>query len=1048
MLKKGNLLLIFIIGLFLLPITVYGEEKTAYFDKLFNNDEYTINTDIEIKDYPTMSNLVDLSLGNLRSEYSNPNAFISNFNCSYDKMTCEFVVSEKITESDGRLTLNELKKYQNIKIKTNTKIDEYFSMVKDNKMVINYDEEIFETKEEKTRYIEQYVSSFTNSDATGKTYYKYYNDRIRRYTNLNEAETIYIKKVDDIVFRFEETAYSDEFKKLTTDGKVVINTNLELSDKIINEHVYDMLRGNINISKLKGNKAYVQRTKYDYDKGTWVNLETHLVEFSVKNDIDTSLFAMVKNGKIDIPTTKLEDSYDFDEYFKIILEFNNDDNEKKVEHSWQFFEKDSTVLAAFKYDKNHSVESVQYYKVGINYTGFSKEYSDAFKNEIGKKLVVYFDYKSEYYISKILGYNYKIISCSNDYSSCAIALPNHDNKTVEVHNVDIEFSKTPSKHFKEVFNIKEDGTVDILADDTKMAISNLYFTNVDKDGEVQSYSCGTRYTDKKVSCTLTIENSKKRIYEQHEILVNLVKTDKSEEYKKMVVDSKVVYPGELTNVNYVLRKSNYHKDSATSTLNGTNCSTEKGGCDVVIRNSSNNLEVHFVPVKIEKGKSPEFTELFPGDTIEIPVVFKDDTTYINDAFHTYMLNKTQKKFYLVNYKDGKALVNWDENEAHTYNIKFVEGDKEKAQEIDEIAKKVDEKNITVDLEDLDLVNLLYYGEDAYQHRENVKIKNLDNAVKDIITNKHISYSLIPSKYIGTPSEIGKSTRGTSGTAYEINWGGPMVFYYDGVAYNFTKNPVVVSYKYVLYIPGDTKNTVTDYINAAQKKIDDYLGANSGVTVSYNGPAADEGLYELDWDLTNCDKNEYSLRYKDSWYNILIIKDSSKTTKPEFVATDVINNIVIKSENASYPTDTIVSTNIMKEDTDEFKAILKLLKTNAAQVLDISLYSPSVGVIKDFSKGAVFKVTVPLTNEKLKNKKLVAYYLDDEGNVISEHPVVVENGMATFETTHFSTYVIAEKKESLLPELPNTVDAIFYFIGIAAVAILGMALSKKYLKHQN
>lgn len=57
-------------------------------------------------------------------------------------------------------------------------------------------------------------------------------------------------------------------------------------------------------------------------------------------------------------------------------------------------------------------------------------------------------------------------------------------------------------------------------------------------------------------------------------------------------------------------------------------------------------------------------------------------------------------------------------------------------------------------------------------------------------------------------------------------------------------------------------------------------------------------------------------------------------------------------------------------------------------------------------------------------------------------------MATFETTHFSTYVIAEKKESLLPELPNTVDSIFYFVGIAVIAILGMTLSRKYLKHQN
>ncbi len=1025
---------------------VYGEEKTAYFDKLFNNDEYTINTDVELKDDKTLS---AVALDSLRTAHyqnsSNENIYIANANCNVAEMKCDFSVKNSGIE---------FKKYKDINITINSaKIDEYFSMVKDNKMVINYDETAFATEEEKNNYIRNYVDSFANY--TKYIFYDYNstNKYILRTGTTYELDKVYIKKVDAVVFDYQETDYSDEFKKLTTDGKVVISTNLELSNNLVSSYISGKTKGQgtfVISSKLKENKAYVQRR--EYNDRVYTVLETHLVEFSVKNDIDTSLYEIVKNDKIDVPTAKFENSYYLEEYLKMVLNLYNDNHNKMITTTYIRTEEDSIVLGAFKYDKNHSVESVQYYKVGINYTGFSKEYSDEFKKEIGKKFVIKSNtegpWNKEGLIRSNLGYEYKLLTCSDDYSSCLIALPNHDNKTVEVHNVDIEFSKTPSKHFKEVFNIKEDGTVDILADDTKMADSRLYFTDVDKDGEIQSYSCGPRYTDKKVTCTLTIENSKKRVYEQHEIPVNLVKTEKSEEYKKTVVDSKVVYPGELTNVDYILRKSNYHKDSATSTLNGTNCSSTKGGCDVVIRNSSNNLEVHFVPVKIEKGKSPEFAELFPGDTIEIPVVFKDDTTYINDAFYTYMLNKTQKKFYLENYKDGKALVNWDENEAHTYNIKFIEGDKEKAQEIDEIAKKVDEKNITVDLEDLDLVNLLYYGEDNYQHRENIKIKNLDNAVKDVITNKHISYSLIPSKYVGTPSEIGKSTRGSSGTAYEINWGGPMVFYYDGVAYNFTKKPVVVSYKYVLYIPGDTKNTVTDYINAAQKKIDDYLGANSGVTVSYSGPAHEEGIYELDWDLTNCDKNEYILRYKDNGYNILIIKDSNKTTKPDFVATDVINNIVIKSENASYPTDTIVSTNIMKEDTDEFKAILKLLKTNAAQVLDISLYSPSVGVIKDFSKGAVFKVSVPLTNEKLKNKKLVAYYLDDEGNVISEHPVVVENGMATFETTHFSTYVIAEKKESILPELPNTVDAIFYFVGIAVIAILGMTLSRKYLKHQN
>ena len=73
------------------------------------------------------------------------------------------------------------------------------------------------------------------------------------------------------------------------------------------------------------------------------------------------------------------------------------------------------------------------------------------------------------------------------------------------------------------------------------------------------------------------------------------------------------------------------------------------------------------------------------------------------------------------------------------------------------------------------------------------------------------------------------------------------------------------------------------------------------------------------------------------------------------------------------------------------------------VYDITLQSEGVEV----QPNGKVKVSIPVPND-LDINKLVVYRINDD-RTKTEYAVTVENGYATFETDHFSTYVLAEEK---------------------------------------
>ena len=109
-----------------------------------------------------------------------------------------------------------------------------------------------------------------------------------------------------------------------------------------------------------------------------------------------------------------------------------------------------------------------------------------------------------------------------------------------------------------------------------------------------------------------------------------------------------------------------------------------------------------------------------------------------------------------------------------------------------------------------------------------------------------------------------------------------------------------------------------------------------------------------------------------------------------------------------------------------------------KAFDISLHSNTVGNITKLEKG-VFEVRLPLGLEYV-GRKLSAYYVKDDGS-LEEHPITLDaEGNAVFETTHFSTYFIADASNKVTEEVPKTFDKADIYIMLAISGAIGLFAS--------
>lgn len=1048
-LKKVVCSIIVLGSIFLIPIISNSKDYISYYDELFTNNEFTINTSKNIQNSNDLLTLIRMNDNNYSAQeyFNSPTDYsslsLNTISCDYDEMTCSFGINRSKNEN-GNYTSSSIKNYENIKININSNVDSYFTMVnEENNVVINYDESMFTTEEEKNNYIIRYFNglSYYDNDNQISTSYTYnVNDnsitRIDRDSN-SFPKKIANKTINNIIFEYTEDSYSDDFKKLT-DGTIIIKSDTDITREILSEYLstfnYATINSSINFNidgEIKNNKAFIKMI--EYENGMSIEKEKHLVNIVRQPEIDIALFERYNlKDYIDIAASEQENDQRFIQNYLNSYNLWQDNNDgSTINYSLNLVNNTNDVIIKYlKKSSNQSVENIEFHKVTVRFTGYNDTFSEEYLREIGREIVVNSDIRDENSINETLGYSFKksLLACNDDYSICDIGFKKEETDTsLEIHKVNIKYDNTITEEFKKAFNLNEDGSIDIIIDENISTNYMNYYSYYDNETN-NNYSYDFMEND---TCKLILKNYYKNKTETHKVIYNKIVSDKTQYYLNNVLNSINVYPGETTGV---WSRLNYSTDfgKTNNSTQAINCNRETSTCDVILRNDNNILEIHKSKVNIKDGMSEEFKKAFQDNKVEINGVYIDNEDYLYAVSSAYLMGRTKSWSYLEEYANNKGKIYYNGIESHTLDVSFANANEEHREIINNAIRKLDENPLKIKVIDLGFINSFYYSSEEDSGFESFNSKQLNDDFYKIIKDKHIGYFYLPRA--GMDEDFVSMCEGN------------LLLYYDGISYGQTNRSVNHTQYNIIYIPDDTENTKEAFIKAAQKRVDDYLGKNSGVIISYKGPN-NLGNIDIGIDITGNDGNAYYITHGTKEEEILIIKDSSKMQDASFIASDVYNNVIVSSDNANYPSNTIVSSNRINSQSDIYKKILEKLKVKYAEIIDIDLYSASVGDIKEFN-GINFEVTLPLKNNKLNLNNLYAYYIDDNGN-IEEHPVTVEDFMAQFNTTHFSTYIISEKIDSdtikqattEIKELvgnPQTYDkGIKSYIIIGIISIIGL-----------
>ena len=196
-------------------------------------------------------------------------------------------------------------------------------------------------------------------------------------------------------------------------------------------------------------------------------------------------------------------------------------------------------------------------------------------------------------------------------------------------------------------------------------------------------------------------------------------------------------------------------------------------------------------------------------------------------------------------------------------------------------------------------------------------------------------------------------------------------------------------------------------------------------------------------------NGYTITFNGTDSYDLIIRQEESTLQIK----DETTNIKIDTTTAVLPANTqLVSNEIEKGETYNLATTVLKDLVNNMYVYDITLQSNGVKV----QPNGTVKVSIPIP-EGIDANNLVVYRIDEEGNK-TEYIVTVEIidniKYATFETDHFSTYVLGEKvntttaiTEGEKDDTPKTgtnitvLNNLGLIIGLGAVVII----TKRFIK---
>ena len=263
--------------------------------------------------------------------------------------------------------------------------------------------------------------------------------------------------------------------------------------------------------------------------------------------------------------------------------------------------------------------------------------------------------------------------------------------------------------------------------------------------------------------------------------------------------------------------------------------------------------------------------------------------------------------------------------------------------------------------------------------------------------------------------------------------GPMSIFYNSSLYGTKEEGLYL--KRVIYIPQSTADNKESYIEAAQKRVNDYLG-NDSVVISYGGliSSLDDGSEDPDYPISN-DGNFYNVKVGNRTYKFYIVKGTdSQLMEPIYSGLDIESKIEIISEDSTIPLDTALTVKNV-----DYTSIKDKIKTENYYSYDISLYSDAKGAKIEKLNNGKFLVKIPVPAE-LNGKDLIVYYLTSQGD-LEEHAVTIKESYAEFETDHFSVYTLAEKTTSN----PQTGDNVMLYLLMFGLSIVGLVGAGLYIR---
>lgn len=246
--------------------------------------------------------------------------------------------------------------------------------------------------------------------------------------------------------------------------------------------------------------------------------------------------------------------------------------------------------------------------------------------------------------------------------------------------------------------------------------------------------------------------------------------------------------------------------------------------------------------------------------------------------------------------------------------------------------------------------------------------------------------------------------------------GPMSIYYGDYAFTYLHRGLYL--KRVIYIPEDTADNKDAYIAAAQERINDYLGEDNGVVVSYGGllsslepGAEDEELSQVS------DGNYYNISILGRTYKFYIIEDDDNLEAPTYSAKNIGTDIFVTSDSANVPLDTVVNASKVTSG-EEYERIISILNLDDNVTYDVKLFSDAKNEYITKLDDGTFEVMIPVP-EGFKDKTLAVYYVKDDGKYETfDAPLTDDKKYVKFTTDHFSIYTLGYKTSN------NSVKVVF------------------------